>query len=134
VKNLSFVSGLKIVTNLLSKTNELSKQLQSETIDLSSALLLVDCTENKLKNLCNETEWNSLWTEIIDICETNEIEMTSSFKRKKSIPNSLKEYFLNSGVNYENNYNSREDIKINVFYYFIDCFITNLKDRFKRQQ
>jgi hypothetical protein len=29
--------------------------------------------------------------------------MTSSFKRKKSIPNSLKDYFLNSGVNYENN-------------------------------
>jgi hypothetical protein len=29
VKNLSFVSGLKIVRNLLSKTNELSKQLQS---------------------------------------------------------------------------------------------------------
>ncbi len=56
VKNLSFVSGLKIFRNLLSKTNELSKQLQSETIDLSSALLLVDCTETKLKKFRNETE------------------------------------------------------------------------------
>jgi hypothetical protein len=56
--------------------------------------------------------------------------MTSSFKRKKWIPNSLKDYFLNSDVNYENNSNSSEDIKINVFYYCINCFITNLKDRF----
>jgi hypothetical protein len=58
------------------------------------------------------------------------MEMTPSFKRRKSIPIFFKGYFLNSNFNYEINSNSSEDIKINVFYYCIDCFMTNLKDRF----
>ena len=84
-----FVTNLVILHEALGHTKKLTKILQEEPLDLSSAVDYVTAVKEQLNDMCSESEWNTLWNMVANICKKAEIPPPMDRKRRKAFPDLL---------------------------------------------
>ncbi|XP_023556865.1 zinc finger MYM-type protein 1 isoform X2 [Octodon degus] len=127
VCKFEFIFCLKFLYRVLSVTGILSKELQSETIDIFSLSSKIEAILECLSSEKNDVYFKTLWDGAQDICrkiisEGFEVEKPTLQKRRKiqktDADNSENMFFPTS---------TEEQYKINVYYQGLDIILQNLK-------
>uniref|UniRef100_A0A8D1MNK1 TRASH domain-containing protein n=1 Tax=Sus scrofa TaxID=9823 RepID=A0A8D1MNK1_PIG len=128
VSKFEFIFCLKFLYRVLSVTGILSKELQSETIDIFSLSSKIEAILECLSSERNDNYFKTLWNGAEEICQKItckgfEVERPSFQKRKKlkktvDLGNSECTFFPAS---------TEEQYKISIYYQGLDTILQNLK-------
>ncbi|XP_047582038.1 zinc finger MYM-type protein 1 isoform X4 [Lutra lutra] len=128
VSKFEFVFCLKFLYRVLSVTGILSKELQSETIDIFSLSSKIEAILECLSSERNDAYFKTIWDGAEEICQKItskgfEVERPSFQKRRKiqktvDLGNSDSMFFPTS---------TEEQYKINIYYQGLDTILNNLK-------
>uniref|UniRef100_A0ABI7ZHD6 TRASH domain-containing protein n=1 Tax=Felis catus TaxID=9685 RepID=A0ABI7ZHD6_FELCA len=128
VSKFEFIFCLKFLYRVLSVTGILSKELQSETIDIFSLSSKIEAILECLSSERNDVYFKNIWDGTEEICQkitskSFEVERPSFQKRRKiqktiDPGNSDSTFFPTS---------TEEQYKINIYYQGLDTILNNLK-------
>ncbi|XP_026964960.1 zinc finger MYM-type protein 1 isoform X5 [Sagmatias obliquidens] len=128
VSKFEFIFCLKFLYRVLSVTGILSKELQSETIDIFSLSSKIEAILECLSSERNDTYFKTIWDGAEEVCQKItckgfEVERPSFQKRRKiqktiDPSNSDSMFFPTS---------TEEQYKINIYYQGLDTILQNLK-------
>ncbi|XP_010958224.1 zinc finger MYM-type protein 1 [Camelus ferus] len=128
VSKFEFIFCLKFLYRVLSVTGILSKELQSETIDIFSLSSKIEAILECLSSERNDTYFKTMWNGAEEICQKItckgfEVERPSFQKRRKiqrtiDLGNSDSMFFPAS---------TEEQYKVNIYYQGLDTILQNLK-------
>nr|XP_030725673.1 zinc finger MYM-type protein 1 isoform X5 [Globicephala melas] len=128
VSKFEFIFCLKFLYRVLSVTGILSKELQSETIDIFSLSSKIEAILECLSSERNDTYFKTIWDGAEEVCQKItckgfEVERPSFQKRRKiqktiDTSNSDSMFFPTS---------TEEQYKINIYYQGLDTILQNLK-------
>ncbi|KAM6172710.1 zinc finger MYM-type protein 1 isoform 5-T5 [Erethizon dorsatum] len=128
VSKFEFIFCLKFLYRVLSVTGILSKELQSETIDIFSLSSKIEAILECLSSERNDVYFKTLWDGAEEICRKItskgfEVEKPSLQKRRRiqktiDLGNSENMFFPTS---------TEEQYKINIYYQGLDIILQNLK-------
>ncbi|XP_027969761.1 zinc finger MYM-type protein 1 isoform X4 [Eumetopias jubatus] len=127
VSKFEFIFCLKFLYRVLSVTGILSKELQSETIDIFSLSSKIEAILECLSSERNDAYFKTIWDGAEEICQKItskgfEVERPSFQKRRKiqktDLGNSDSMFFPTS---------TEEQYKINIYYQGLDTILNNLK-------
>ncbi|XP_059945437.1 zinc finger MYM-type protein 1 isoform X2 [Mesoplodon densirostris] len=128
VSKFEFIFCLKFLYRVLSVTGILSKELQSETIDIFSLSSKIEAILECLSSERNDTYFKTIWDGAEEVCQKItckgfEVERPSFQKRRKiqktiDPSNSDNMFFPTS---------TEEQYKINIYYQGLDTILQNLK-------
>ncbi|XP_058902760.1 zinc finger MYM-type protein 1 isoform X3 [Kogia breviceps] len=128
VSKFEFIFSLKFLYRVLSVTGILSKELQSDTIDIFSLSSKIEAILECLSSERNDTYFKTIWDGAEEICQKItckgfEVERPSFQKRRKiqktiDPSNSDSMFFPTS---------TEEQYKINIYYQGLDTILQNLK-------
>lgn len=128
VSKFEFIFCLKFLYRVLSVTGILSKELQSETIDIFSLSSKIEAILECLSSERNDAYFKTIWDGAEEICQKItskgfEVERPSFQKRRKiqktiDFGNSDSMFFPTS---------TEEQYKINIYYQGLDTILDNLK-------
>ncbi|XP_021539361.1 zinc finger MYM-type protein 1 [Neomonachus schauinslandi] len=128
VSKFEFIFCLKFLYRVLSVTGILSKELQSETIDIFSLSSKIEAILECLSSERNDAYFKTIWDGAEEICQKItskgfEVERPSFQKRRKiqktvDLGNSDSVFFPTS---------TEEQYKINIYYQGLDTILNNLK-------
>uniref|UniRef100_A0A8C9JB55 Zinc finger MYM-type containing 1 n=1 Tax=Panthera tigris altaica TaxID=74533 RepID=A0A8C9JB55_PANTA len=128
VSKFEFIFCLKFLYRVLSVTGILSKELQSETIDIFSLSSKIEAILECLSSERNDVYFKTIWDGTEEICQkitskSFEVERPSFQKRRKiqktiDLGNSDSTFFPTS---------TEEQYKINIYYQGLDTILNNLK-------
>uniref|UniRef100_A0A8C2VHM3 Zinc finger MYM-type containing 1 n=1 Tax=Chinchilla lanigera TaxID=34839 RepID=A0A8C2VHM3_CHILA len=128
VSKFEFIFCLKFLYRVLSVTGILSRELQSETIDIFSLSSKIEAILECLSSERNDVYFKTLWDGAEEICgkitsRGFEVEKPSLQKRRKiqktiDLGNSESMFFPTS---------TEEQYKINIYYQGLDIILQNLK-------
>ncbi|XP_039107647.1 zinc finger MYM-type protein 1 isoform X4 [Hyaena hyaena] len=128
ISKFEFIFCLKFLYRVLSVTGILSKELQSETIDIFSLSSKIEAILECLSSERNDVYFKTIWDGAEEICQkitskSFEVERPSFQKRRKiqktiDLVNSDSMFFPTS---------TEEQYKINIYYQGLDTILNNLK-------
>ncbi|XP_034504874.1 zinc finger MYM-type protein 1 isoform X5 [Ailuropoda melanoleuca] len=128
VSKFEFIFCLKFLYRVLSVTGILSKELESETIDIFSLSSKIEAILECLSSERNDAYFKTIWDGAEEICQKItskgfEVERPSFQKRRKiqktvDLGNSDSMFFPTS---------TEEQYKINIYYQGLDTILNNLK-------
>ncbi|XP_032158466.1 zinc finger MYM-type protein 1 isoform X4 [Mustela erminea] len=128
VSKFEFIFCLKFLYRVLSVTGILSKELQSETIDIFSLSSKIEAILECLSSERNDAYFKTIWDGAEEICQKItskgfEVERPSFQKRRRiqktvDLGNSDSMFFPTS---------TEEQYKINIYYQGLDTILNNLK-------
>lgn len=127
--DLEFVVHLVTLRKLFGETKLLSDMLQSQTVDLSRAVDLVNALVQILKDQRQESFFDKLWDETLNICEQCD-SATSEAKRQKMLSSRLSGYCTLSTVGQREVERDKDMFRTSFFYPVIDSMLNELNRRF----
>lgn len=130
IKTGEFLLSLYCAAKLLSLSLPLSKSLQDPKADLQICYELIENISSTLRELTeNEAEeFHPIFTQVVDLCETMEIEVQLPRLSKTQAKKEGLERFLGIAKTLENT----EDFYCSaMFHPFLEDFLTALTDRFE---
>nr|XP_054594271.1 zinc finger MYM-type protein 1-like [Nothobranchius furzeri] len=130
--DLEFVVHLVTLRTLFGETKLLSDMLQSSTVDLSKAADLVEGLVQTLTDFRQESFFDKLWGEVLNICEQCDAATQSEAKRQIKTSSRLREYHILSSVGQRELASDKETYRSSFFYSVIDCMLSELSRRFSK--
>ncbi|KAK0143096.1 Zinc finger MYM-type protein 1 [Merluccius polli] len=130
--DLEFVVHLVTLRKLFGETKLLSEMLQSTTVDLSRAVDLVEALVQTLNDFRQESFFDNLWDEVLNICEQCDAATQSVAKRPRKLSSRLREYHILSTVGQRELECDKETFRTSFFYPAIDCMLSELSKRFSK--
>lgn len=127
--DLEFVVHLVTLRKLFGETKLLSDMLQSQTVDLSRAVDLVNALVQTLKDHRQESFFDKLLDEALNICEQCE-SATSEAKCQKMLSSRLSGYCTLSTVCQREVERDKDMFRTSFFYPVIDSMLNELNRRF----
>ncbi len=128
--DLEFLVHLVTLRKLFGETKLLSDMLQSETVDLSRAVDLVNALVQTLNDHRQESFFDKLWDEALNICEQCDSATTSVAKRQKMLSSRLSGYCTLSTVGQREVERDKDMFRTSFFYPVIDSMLNELNRRF----
>ncbi|CAF1216123.1 unnamed protein product [Rotaria sordida] len=133
VKEPIFICTLFILHKLMGPIKILSNQLKSGTIDDGKASVLILSIIDQMKNLRNEESFKSIYDQIIQFCQTYDIDIKQ--KRKRCRTRIMLARFANSIItstvgHRDDDANDEYRIRTSIYYPLIDAILIELNDRF----
>ncbi|CAO2589067.1 Zinc finger MYM-type protein 1 [Lemmus lemmus] len=128
VTKFEFIFCLKFLYRVLSITGILSREFQSETVDVFSLFSKIEAILECLSSERNEMYFKTIWDRTEEICKKVtskgfEVEKPSFRKRKKiqktEDPDNLESVFFPTSA--------EEHYKINIYYHGLETLLKNLK-------
>lgn len=132
--NFTFVYNLLLFTNILQQMKNVCDQLQSKTLQLTSAFDLIDMVIKGLNNMRNDNECHKLMCHAKDICAKHDIPINVGAwnKRRKKVPSHIAESIVteNVGLSDDQYVNEEDYLKNTIFYPSIDKAVVEIRNRF----
>lgn len=130
--DFEFVVHLVTLRKLFGETKLLSDMLQSPTVDLSRAVELVEALAQTLNDFRQESFFDSLWGEVLSICEQCDAATQSVAKRQRKLSSRLCEYHILGTVGQRELDCDKETFRTSFFYPVVDCMLSELSKRFSK--
>ena len=128
--DFKFVVTLVIMTTLLHITKTLSDQLQSPTLELASAVDLVNSVISCLQEKRCEKTFADLWEDAQTLWNSLSLNIVSRPTREKQLTQSLKQFVVESTVGIRENMHDAEQFCTGLYYEMIDNMLEELNERF----
>lgn len=130
--DIEFVVHLVTLRKLFGETKLLSDMLQAPNLDLSRAVDLVEALVQTLTDFRQDTFFDTLWDEVLDISRQCDAATQSVAKRPRKLSSRLSEYHILSTVGQRELETDKETFRTSFFYPVIDCMLSELKKRFSK--
>jgi hypothetical protein len=128
LKTFEFIFAMEMLHPILSLILKVSTCLQNPSLNLLSAVQIVESLKKNLGKMRNEeSEFKQLYTKAIQICNSNNIPIPIVKNRKISSrieKNPSSQYFINT---------KEEDIKITVYLPMLDNKLSGIEVRFHQE-
>ena len=83
VKSFDFVIALIVFKKVFGLSANLSNVLQSESLDLGSASLLIQSTIDTFNGLRSDQQWDLLWEEAVAFAKHHDIEVNTGTRNNR---------------------------------------------------
>lgn len=137
VQSFPFVVALTIYKRIFSVSGNLSDLLQSQSIDLSSAICLIQSSIDTFKDLRCDDRWELIWQEICSFSRHHNIEPNppSRHCRQKRGPSRLRDFVitsetLGSNDNRDSTQSLSDCYKTSVYFATLDVILVEMNERF----
>lgn len=127
--DLEFVVHLVTFRKLFGETKILSDMLQAPDLDLSTAVDLVETLVQTLKDFREDTYFEKLWQEVLNISKQCDA-ATQNAKRQRKISSRLSDCHILSTVGQRELDSDKETFRTSFFYPVIDSMLAELSKRF----
>ena len=118
-----------MLRKLFGETKLLSDMLQLPTVDLSRAVDLVNALVQTLKDYRQESFFDNLWDEALNICEQCDAATQSVAKCQKKLSSRLSGYCTLSTVGQREVEGDKDMFRTSFFYPIIDSMLNELNRR-----
>ncbi len=124
VSETSFKFIAHMVYKILQLLDAPNKLMQSEDMDLLSAVKLVTCASECLTKLRSESDFLELWE------KADDTEMPRPPKRKRTINKGLQEYLLEESIGQaQGDLGNQEELR-RLYYSTLDAVLAEISERF----
>lgn len=134
ISTFEFVFSLKLLHSVLSQTDILSKELQSESLDISKVFAKVESVIDCLKLDRNDDGFIQMWNESEEQCNKYGMKGLSverpSLPRKRKIPKKLEASSSSSDAAFHQS--PEQMFKTDIYFAALDTVIVNLQSRFSK--
>lgn len=129
--DLQFIGLLVTCTKIFGEAKALSDILQSPSLDLCSAVDLVEALVQTFQDYRDESYFDSLWKEVVNTAENSNVETEPIPKRKLKQSKMLDGHTVMSSVG-ERSEQTRDSFRTSIFYPVLDVMLSELKRRFSK--
>lgn len=126
LNTFEFIFMLVLWDELLKKTYTLSNYLQKQSLDINTAVELIDNTMSQIKRMRTEDEFKATEDSAKEIARHTEINTEFAEERVRK----RKRHFDEKAED-EQDQDKRTRFKINVYFYILDVFLGQFEHRFK---
>ncbi len=127
VSETSFKFIVHMVYKILQLLDAPNKLMQSEDMDLLSAVKLVTCASECLTKLRSESDFLELWE------KADDTEMPRPPKRKRTINKGLQEYLLEESIGQaQGDLGNQEELR-RLYYSTLDAVLAEISERFRER-
>ncbi|GBM71087.1 Zinc finger MYM-type protein 1 [Araneus ventricosus] len=130
VKSFKFVASVVIWHSILFRVNIISKMLQSETIDVSTAVEMIGKTRQGMIEMRFEKGFQQALVDARDLCDSLEIE--SEFSQESEIRPRKKRKQFDYESQDEAPLSPKRRFKQSFYFYILDVTISSLQERFEQ--
>ncbi|KAF3833304.1 hypothetical protein F7725_026969, partial [Dissostichus mawsoni] len=128
--DLEFIVHLVTLRKVFGETKFLSDMLQSSSLDLSKAVDLVGSLVQTLNDFRQESFFDNLWDEVLNISEQCDTAIQPAAKRQKRLSSKLAESFVLTTVGQRETEQDKHGFRTAFFYPVIDQMLNELNRRF----
>ncbi|XP_019905690.2 zinc finger MYM-type protein 1 isoform X1 [Esox lucius] len=129
--DLQFIGLLVTFAKVFGDTRGLSDLLQSPSLDLGSAVDLVEALVKGFQDYRDESYFKELWKEVLDIAEQCNVETEPAPKRKKKLSSKLDGLSVMSPLG-ERPDKSRDTFRTSIFYPILHNMLSEVNRRFSK--
>ena len=132
IASFSFLIFLVTFDRILMCTKQLSDQLQSSSLDLSSASELVLATISLLREYRSNSYWKKLYDYALDVAKLHDIaiDQPAGRRRKRKRSSQLEDSLLLETVGSRDPASTSEEYMCHFYYPILDKFLAELMKRF----
>ncbi|XP_034064839.1 zinc finger MYM-type protein 1-like isoform X2 [Gymnodraco acuticeps] len=128
--DLEFIVHLVTLRKVFAETTFLSDMLQSSSLDISKAVDLVESLVQTLNDFRQESFFDNLWDEVLNISEQCDTAIQPAAKRQKRLSSKLAESFVLTTVGQRETEQDKHGFRTAFFYPVIDQMLNELNRRF----
>ena len=125
--DIQFVFLLRIFSDILDVTINVSDKLQSGKMELTTARDLISEAQTSLRNMRNEQKCNMYTDSAKKLCDQNDIwnEASNPTKRKRKVPSYMSEYHVTepSGLSESQEGDTYALLRQNIYFPILDKYI-----------
>ncbi len=129
--DLEFIGLLVTFTELFGETKCLSDILQSPSLDLGSALDLIEALMHRFHNYRDESYFEGLWKDVLNTAEQSNIETEPAPKRKTKPSSKLQGYVTMSQLAGRSE-STKDNFRTSIFYPVLDTILSELNKQFSK--
>uniref|UniRef100_A0A671K1Y8 HAT C-terminal dimerisation domain-containing protein n=1 Tax=Sinocyclocheilus anshuiensis TaxID=1608454 RepID=A0A671K1Y8_9TELE len=132
--DLSFIGLLETFNKILCQSKFLSDMLQSPSVDLATAVNLVEALLDTLQQYRDENFFEDMWKEVEEMAVKCQVSFEKVEKRQQVLSSRLcGSVFTSSTGARKENLGDKEAFKRHIFYPVIDSFMGELHRRFSKR-
>ena len=132
-RSFHFVLCLVMFDRLLAVTNALSKLLQAESLDLTTAVSLVTATEETFQDYRCDAKWDEIWGEAVVLAEENDIPVETPSRacgRRHAQPSNLQDGIVMCTTGSRLQLAEKDEFRIHLYFPVVDRMTNELNSRF----
>lgn len=131
--DVEFVAHIVTVQKIFADTKRLSDMLQSSSVDLSKAVDLVKALAQTLKEYRNESSFDDLWNEVLNIAQQCNIVVEQIPKRQQSLSSHLEGHCVLTTIGERRSQPDKCRFLTEVFCPVLDEMLNELDKRFSKE-